>query len=1016
MKWRVFLILCFLIDCLSTPAQQLTHRPVQNYSVNDGLSQSSVWAVAEDQQGVLWIATADGLNRFDGSAFTVFKPSHHLEKRTGNNLSVLYTALSGDLWTSSGRYLIKLNPITYSFHFYKIPDAITGQLSPYWKVVKLHEVETNKFLVATYDGLFSFDESGDEWGVVTGELKGISDMEVDKQGVYLACYKGFFRYTFATGAITEIASPRGSPMHDCRAVLKRPDGSVVVGGNGFLKCFFPEEDVWKDLEVTAGGGAFVNDLLLLPDSSFAAVTLSRGVHVFDRLLNRRTQLLKGDLSYHSVVGFLTSGNDLVVGYDGGGIGIMHLNPSSFNSITTNEGLPANMIKGMFVDGEERLWVGTGGYGLAVVDFKRDEIATILPQGLTSEEILPNSVLDFSSSPDSAIWIATGSHIFKHLRGKSEAKKLMIEKLPILKADGKETNWRTQSHNIITLPNSNILSATNNHLWEIDSKTGKIISLSTISSEANNPIPVISDFVLLNEDTVLIGTTGGLMLYSTHNHQLVRDSPHSAAFEAISANSLLLQRDTLWAGGPYGLFRYAFQSRNLVHFGVPNGLANDFIYGILPDNGNRLWLSTNNGISCFFQGTETFVNFTHKDGLLSNEFNTNAFAKAPDGMLFFGGVEGVNYFNPEEVLNKIVQTKVFVSDFLVGNKPYSGDTAIQFKRRVDLPYSSNSFSIELSAQLYGKGPRPEIGLLIEGLDEAVTGIEENTPVRYSNLAPGVYTIKAAVKDSEGKWQVQYQLLQLNILPPFWKTLWFYFLVAAIALAGVLFAGWLVLRRKVALAKRELERRLSLQKERERISRDMHDDLGAGLTQISIWSEVIQATTSREEEEAYLTKISAMARSLVTNLNEIIWALKLHPTDTDHFFAYIREFVGDFFDHTSVGCAISISPQSSFELSQIAMRNIFLIVKEASHNILKHSRATEAVYRIEVADNALQILIKDNGIGFKPGEKGGNGLKNMVKRAREIDALLDIGTPAKGGCQLKLTLAIKKSHERVMPTNT
>ena len=264
--------------------------------------------------------------------------------------------------------------------------------------------------------------------------------------------------------------------------------------------------------------------------------------------------------------------------------------------------------------------------------------------------------------------------------------------------------------------------------------------------------------------------------------------------------------------------------------------------------------------------------------------------------------------------------------------------------------------------------------------------------YTNLPPGHYVFQVKSQSPEGIWSTSPKLLSITITPPFWQTWWFYILEVITCVALTLWIIRLYIARKLAKQKIEIEKLLAVSKERTRIASDMHDDLGAGLTSIRLLSEIANQKTSKNSTaKTEIEKIAKSAGHLSENLREIIWAINTRNDLLDDFVIFIRTYAVEYFDNTPINFQF-YRPENIPDLAMHGelRRNIFLCIKEALHNIVKHSRATEAALSFDVTGDCLITTISDNGIGFdeKQTNKFGNGLNTMKERLRKCGSDLTI----------------------------
>jgi len=292
---------------------------------------------------------------------------------------------------------------------------------------------------------------------------------------------------------------------------------------------------------------------------------------------------------------------------------------------------------------------------------------------------------------------------------------------------------------------------------------------------------------------------------------------------------------------------------------------------------------------------------------------------------------------------------------------------------------------------------------------------NRKASYTNLAPGHYTFSVKAQSPQGVWNAP-TLLSIIIKPPYWQTWWFYVLESLLVVAGVIWITRLYTARKLAKQKIEIEKILAVSNERTRIASDLHDELGAGLTFIRMLSEIAGSKMKNDANaEPEIEKIERSATNLSENLREIIWTMNTQFDKLDDFIFYLRSYAVEYFDDSPIVFqfhAPDIVPEIT--LSGELRRNIFLCIKEALNNIIKHSGATEASLTFNVIENILFAEIKDNGIGINTTQanKFGNGLNTMKERLGKFGS--DLKIEVNHGTKLVFNINIL-SHKYMPPLN-
>lgn len=420
------------------------------------------------------------------------------------------------------------------------------------------------------------------------------------------------------------------------------------------------------------------------------------------------------------------------------------------------------------------------------------------------------------------------------------------------------------------------------------------------------------------------------------------------------------------------------------------------------------MSTNMGISCFDPLKESFKNYSVKDGIQSNEFNTGAFHLAKDGSMLMGGVNGFTRFIPEKIAGSSYKaspqiTKIQVEDVLVPEAQFV------VSKKIILPFDSNTIAIDFSSLDFTETQNCKYKYILEGYDKKWVFSGTENRVRYPNLPVGSYRFKVIASNSDGVWGDEKLLLEIEIRPPFYQTTWFIWLISLISIGIIAYVGWYISTFNLRKKLRELEKIKAVQHERERISRDMHDDIGSGLSKIAIQSEILKRSLKNPSEtEIQVEKISKSAQQLVDNLSEIIWTMNVEQDSFSSLLSYLRSYLIELEEDASFILSIQFPEvQEEIPLSGEFRRNFFLVVKEVFNNIQKYSQASKVSIQIQQVGEFIELSIKDNGVGFEISSARplGNGLKNIVKRATSFHGKAEVKSAKGEGTQWEIQFKIE-----------
>ncbi len=533
------------------------------------------------------------------------------------------------------------------------------------------------------------------------------------------------------------------------------------------------------------------------------------------------------------------------------------------------------------------------------------------------------------------------------------------------------------------------------------------------------------FCSISKDTFLIGNSDGLLSFTYHADKkiptpalLVKDTIVAIAkagenkyIYASASNKLVIfsvnhhktdvkktftinvrvkhieaqDENIIWLSTATGIIILNIENGSTKNITEDDGLSDNFIYASLKGNDGCMWASTNNGINRISIADYSVTQFNTSGGLQGSEFNTGSWHKTND-LLFFGGTNGANYFNPSTINIsdykaplKLIQVLAngiqVVTDSLLLPEPYK------------LTYRSNNIFLSFTAIDFNRSENIIYSYNINGKDWIDIG--KDRTLRLLNLAPGKYTINVKSALQSGIESPEVLTVTFLILPPWYRTNTFFVLFALLAATIIYFAIRWFLKYKLLQQKRIIEKKELILKERERIIADLHDDVGSGLSAIRMMSDLMSAQAGQKSSaNGFAQKISVTAKEIAQRMNAIIWSLNADNDTLGNFTEYVRQYGFTFFEDSNISFDFNSKNLPNIELNGIQRKNLFLITKEAFTNAARHSGATKVCFNIEVSDRLLQIEITDNGFGLKDNNPFGNGIRNMKRRMAEISGELQL----------------------------
>jgi len=535
--------------------------------------------------------------------------------------------------------------------------------------------------------------------------------------------------------------------------------------------------------------------------------------------------------------------------------------------------------------------------------------------------------------------------------------------------------------------SNIWIGTSEGLLYYNEKTGKT---RRVLDEKFTSDFLINDFIFdikpYNDNELWIASSTGLyhVLKDSTEKKLVakiskiNDIPHAI-------RSILLINNTLWlATQGSGLIKYNIKTNETSIIDESKGLANNTAYALLPGAKNELWVGTLNGLSRYDTISKQILGFYDYDGLAGNEFNSSSQLKTKEGMVFFGGQNGISSFTPNKFEVKKTNLNLNITSIKwfnsIKDTIYYAEIENGNLKPIEIPHSNSFVNFEFSLSDYFKPENNTFKYRFIGLHSDWRVLKKTNILSFTNLPPGDYQLEVMAATNYGIWNEQSISLPIKVSQIFYKRWWF------LTSLGLLFLLFLYSMRRY-----ELYHIKKLEKLRLRISRDLHDELGSSLTGIAIRSELIREKVDSKEKDDFLNEIAVQSRGAVDILSDIVWAIDSRNNSLQNVADRMHDVLFLLLSPLDITFSFkTVESKNPIYLNQDHRRHVFLIFKEAITNITKHSNATHVDVSITKDKYNLKLIIKDNGTLISKSENtlNGNGIKNMKLRAEKIDAKFQI----------------------------
>ncbi len=440
----------------------------------------------------------------------------------------------------------------------------------------------------------------------------------------------------------------------------------------------------------------------------------------------------------------------------------------------------------------------------------------------------------------------------------------------------------------------------------------------------------------------------------------------------------------------GLFFIRHDTKEITQIVDKENILAQTIYAVIADTAGNFWLSSNKGILKYNPKSQIAKVYSRMDGVQADEFNSHAYLQTADGHIFFGGINGLNYFHPDEVVTSTKEAPVYIRSVKINDKLDSTILVPEFKDTYELTYKQNTISFDFHAIDYADPDATRVKYQLVGVDpDYVESQSAKGFARYANLPHGCYTLLLLGANADGHWNETPRAIEIIIDPPFYLTWWFITLCVLLAI-GIIY-GVVRIYYQRRLEKRNqvvreqaliIEKQKAVEYERNRIASEMHDDLGSGLTTIRYLSDkaLKQARDSAETEQ--IKRISEHSKRLVRNMSEIIWAMNSRFDSAENLVGYLRRYASEYLEEHQLPLKFI---SGSEHLDQVSMggekrRNVFLVFKEMLNNAVKYSGAERLEIEITTNHQLVIHIAEIGGKGFDPAlaSDRGNGIFNCRKR--------------------------------------
>ena len=1036
--WLVFLTIVLQSQTHSVRFKRLT--------VDDGMTQNSVTTIFQDHYGFMWFGTQDGVNRYDGYAFDNWRSLQQGKQSICNNYiwdihedakGIIWIAtfqgglirmdqaknnitcfntqhgnLQSDrifsiteapdnmLWLGSNEGLIAFNPENFTSQFYLNSQQADGSnaLNFIGKTV----LDTAGILwIKSDSGLLVFNTIEKQLidvSVLFNTLKSplqVRDIVLYNNAIAIAFDSGLYVIDLKNKSMAELLSFKNRP-EQVRNILPLQNGNWFIGTDKGIIYWKMPNNTFEHFESDASNinSLSENSILSMYQSQDGVIWIgTRNGLSYIENFDTKIQLVNSNMGNTGLIGpnvncFVRDNDSLLWIGTSKGLDLLNLNNSTFRHFTPGmrgaQSITSSYILCLYKDEEGINWIGTKGGGLYFIKPGSFQIERLAIPGLETVSI--HSILKDKET----LWLGTAAQgLWKYQMSNN-----IVTKYQAAEDD------KGLSHSFVFC----LLKDMQQRIW-IGTPTGGL----------NVMDPVSETFLHLQHNTNIAGSLSNdiiLSLYADAEHILWIGTSNGL-------NKLNIALDKISWTDLQGITKPFFTT-----YSRENDLPNEVVYGILEDNANYLWLSTNRGLAQFDkQSGRAIFTLDVSDGLQNNEFNQNAFYKDNFGTMYFGGIEGFNYFHPDSLIQDAYKAPIVFTSFALYNEPllpgtetmynYLLPSAIFTKPEIQLSYKHDVISIGFSALQFINPSKNEYRYMLEGFDKKwiLSGTTHN--VTYTNLDPGNYIFKVETKNNNGSWSAEGAALNIHISSPPWATWYayvFYFLITVLLL--YLFVQYRIRKAtKQVILQQAFEKIRVEEREmfRKKSAADFHDEAGKYITKITLFSELARLEEQPETPtKILLEKIQINAAGLSSSMRDFLWAMDANMDNLEELINRLQESGNSILTETGIIFRLEgKKPEYKNCILPLSVRrSILQIFQEAMLNCIKHASAKEVVLSVSLENNMLTILLKDNGKGFNAEieKKGHYGIGLMKERAKKSGLELQIQSEKNSGTEIQIIYKI------------
>jgi len=986
-----------LLIC-SVKAQQIERYNSFGYNVNEGLLQTTMSDMAFDKNNFCWIGFPNGIQKFDGKNFTMVPVQPGLPD---DKLTLLHTCKSGDLFISHSKGISK-----YEIAGNRFTQVYTAAPGDTWAAQFIGDV----------DGiLFFYTQSGSIKGINCRTYEIITDIN---PGFINHSFKSDYRVKISQNIINhkfafEIQSSiylwdlkkekliSKSPVIDSISryfLMLKSESEVLYArydiDNALLGYNFNEK-THRKIFIQGKDEKYLSRCIIYPWQNTILISFNNRLYETDtsfgflktELVNFQNQSMAGNSTISNIKED-NFGNLYLSTIMGGVKKVIHNNyPIKYYGTEKKEG---NNTTAILTDKKQnRIFCGTAGNGVLIFDTLQQLITRVNSLGGKPISAAVNTIIK-NNKGDYLLFISGEKNVWVLKNNLLSASPVAITSL-----------------NPANVPGIYYFGNTlfQNDQLAITQSQGKVYTTNFINNTITEK-PITDSYSmggLFYDGYIITHANDELLFADTATGQVFKKIPfkNTAYVRCFTKDAA----DNIYVGSNKGIFKINSQGKILLHLQKADGLPDECIYAMQFDEKGFLWCSTNKGIFKLRDKTN-ILQLKKEDGLQENEFNTNIVAKSEDGEMFFGGVNGVSSFYPDAINSFKEKIQLVVTKISINNEEHFKDTSVWDIEKIEMPYNQNALSFDFIAMANNNPGQYIYQYRMDGVDDQWIQNNDMQTVRY-HLQPGKYVFKMYASRYFDKDAKAMKEIIIHIHPPFWMTWWFRLLLSVMIISVVAYVLNQFNKRAYQKKLAQLESEHKMQLERERISRDLHDSIGAYANAVLYNTELLEQEKETQLRTELMKDLKFASKDIITSLRETIWALKKDTYTAGECLMRIRNFMQPFSRYyPGIQFRVDGEAPEGKLLHYTRALNLVRMVQEAVTNAIKHAEATQININSSILNNHWEIWITDNGRGFNKEtimkSAAGNGLLNIEQRAQDSGFDLSIQSAPGDGTSVRILI--------------